>query len=118
MTATEEILWEVLTRNTRSVIALQVPFTWFLLARSTVPIIGTLRDKLMVRSSTFSSMIECAFCSGFWTSLLVWLPICHVVGLEQEAGWYSIALASFMLALPSAGFIAIAHWATDKVTDL
>ena len=116
MIETEHVLSAVWSRDSRLLLLLlaQIPCLWFLLARSMVPVLSTIRERIMVRSATFTELVECAFCSGFWTSALVWGPMCREAGAQLSADWTSACLATFLLALPCAGVLGLAQWSLTK----
>jgi hypothetical protein len=45
--------------------------TWFVFSQSDLPLWGSIRDKLCMKSETFSKLVHCPMCSGFWCSLVV-----------------------------------------------
>ncbi len=44
---------------------------WFVFAQSELPLWSNARDWLCVKSPTFSKLVHCPMCSGFWCSLAV-----------------------------------------------
>lgn len=44
---------------------------WFVFSQSDLPLWGRMRDWLCMKSPTFSKLVQCPVCSGFWCSLAV-----------------------------------------------
>jgi len=42
---------------------------WFVFSQSDLPLWGGMRDWLCLKSVTFSKLVHCPVCSGFWCSL-------------------------------------------------
>jgi hypothetical protein len=44
---------------------------WFVFSQSELPVWSNARDWLCLKSPTFSKLVHCPMCSGFWCSLAV-----------------------------------------------
>jgi hypothetical protein len=75
----------------------------FTVTRSHLPVYSEWRDGVLVRSAFLSKLFDCAFCSGFWSSLAVNAAVMRPTSFSDAVDTlgFGFAGATFCLLLQS-----------------